>query len=197
MKRACRGMTRRGTDCGAAPLTAAGAVKLGLAEREHDYCAAHHPELPASARFGSREQAREAGLLGGRPPLPRPTDVARELVEENVGALLRPYFRTLGFDVVAGPDGLELLPLEHGAVLYGESKEGVVKASAHEDLGAQMAAAERLFDRIYGRPKQQTEVSGPDEGPIVLDVPADATEKSAKAALLLQQLGHVDGPGDR
>lgn len=148
---ACKGKTRKGAKCKAPAL------------KGKKHCSAHAPDLPDSARFGSPVQAREAGQLGGRPPLPKPTDVARQLVEENVHRVLRPHFKALGLDIQE--DGT-VVSLDHGAILTGESKEGVVVASEIEDLGAQIAAAERLLDRIYGKPKQQTEVSGVDGGPI-------------------------------
>jgi hypothetical protein len=35
------------------------------------FCCAHNPALPADRRFGTAEQARAAGLLGGRPSAKR------------------------------------------------------------------------------------------------------------------------------
>lgn len=176
--RACKSINTAGEPCKANPL------------KGSDYCSAHDPSLPDSVRFGSPVQAKEAAKLAGRPPLPKPTDVARALIEENVHRILRPHFRALGMDITA-EGTVEVL--ERGAVLTGEAKDGTVVASVIEDLGAQIAAAEKLLDRVYGRPKQQTEISGPEGGPIELAPPADAMEKSRRAARLLSEHGLVDG----
>lgn len=135
----------------------------------------------------------EAGKQGGRPRLPTPTEVAKKLIEDNIAVILRPHFHALGYDVETGPEGLALVPLEGGgAKLYGESRDGVVRGSEFNDLGAQMAAADKLLDRIYGRPKQATELSGPDGGAIPLggEVPTDA-EFHTDVAKILQEAGAV------
>jgi hypothetical protein len=164
-RRACKGMTKKNAACAASPL-APGTVIEGVTVTGN-YCRAHDPDLPPSARFGSRAQAIAAGNLGGRPAMPKPSDVARRLIEQNVLALQRPYWRALGYDVRLGPDGPYLVELEDGgAKLYGESKEGDIVVSDAEDLAAMMAAAEKLQDRVYGRPKQQTEISGPEGAPV-------------------------------
>lgn len=149
-RRRCKGTTKRGTPCKRPPFKA------------QDHCAAHSQSL-GSVRFGSPAQAREAGALGGRPKTPKPADVARQLIEANELAVQRPYWRTLGYEVKLGPDGLYLVELpEGGAKLFGRSTGGAIVVSEHDDLVAQMDAAERLLDRCYGKPKVTTEVSGPD-----------------------------------
>jgi hypothetical protein len=187
----CKGKTKAGNACKVSPLTAAGAAKLGLPENDQAYCSAHHPELPASARFGSPAQAREAGQLGGRPALPRPTDVARQLVEENVVAILRPHFRTLGYDVVMSADGPRLVENESGpAKMHGESKDGDIVASPHDDLAAMMAAADKLLDRIYGRPKQATELTGAGGAPITpVVIAVDDEDRASEVAQILAGAG--------
>lgn len=149
-KRSCQGTNKAGKPCNGNPL------------KGGDYCLAHADEQTrASVGFGGSR----AGALGGRPSLPKPTELARELIERNVVAVLRPHFKALG--VMLNDDGTTG-PLDHGAILTGEAKDGTVVPSTIEDLGAQIAAAEKLLDRIYGRPKQQTEVSGPDGGPVTV-----------------------------
>lgn len=159
--RACKGTTRKDTPCEAKPLKAGSVIEGVTVNGNH--CRAHDPDLPDSARFGSRAQAKEAAKLGGRPPMPKPTEVARQLVERHVYAVLRPHFKALGLEL---EDDGSVTPMTLGAVLTGESKDGIVIASKIEDLGAQIAAAEKLLDRVYGRPKQSTEISGPDGGPV-------------------------------
>jgi hypothetical protein len=170
--RRCKGKTKKGKRCHAPPL------------KDKDFCSAHDPDTPALERFGSHARARAAGVLGGRPPLPKPTDVARELIEANIAAVLRPHFKAIG--LLLNDDGT-VEQLDHGAILTGESKDGYVRASDIEDLGAQMAAAEKLMDRVYGRPKQTQEISGPDGNPVEIESPLDATRRSIEAAKIVEQ----------
>jgi hypothetical protein len=171
-KRVCKGTNAAGKPCGASPL------------KGTDRCAAH-PLDPASTRFGSSEQASAAGRQGGRPKLPTPTEVARDLIEQNIAIILRPHFRTLGYDVETSKQGVVLVPLKGGgAKLYGESRDGVVRSSEYEDLGAQIAAADKLLDRIYGRPKQATELTGPGGGPIAVSPNVIPDQEDWHAAVL-------------
>lgn len=144
-------------------------------------CISHADKVEQeSAGFGGSQEG------AGRPRLPSPTEVARKLIEDNIAAILAPHFRVLGYGVETGPDGLALVPLEGGgAKLYGESRGGVVKGSQFDDLGAQMAAADKLLDRVYGRPKQATEISGPEGGPIELTPPENSKARSLDAARIL------------
>lgn len=185
-RKTCTGKTTRGTKCKASPL------------KGTKRCAAHplDPDAAGSTRFGSHAQAKAAGQLGGRPRLPRPSEIAQQLIERNELALQRPYWRALGYDVVIGEHGPELVQLDDGgAKIYGESKDGDINMTEHDDLGAQMNAAEKLQDRVYGRPKQATEITSPDGGGFVLIAPANATEKSRKAAELLRDAGAIDAAG--
>ncbi len=178
-KRVCHGERKAGGPCGARPLrvgTVLGGVRLS-----GDYCRAHDPDVPESVRFGTSAQAREASLIGGgRPPMPKPTDIARQLIERHVYMVLRPHFRTIGLDL---HDDGSTTRLDRGAIVTGESKDGEVIASDIEDLGAQIAAAEKLLDRVYGRPKQTQEVTGADGGPLEM-VPVAIDRGDAVAVLL-------------
>lgn len=154
------------------------------------YCRAHSPDLSETNRFGSHAQAKAAGDVGGRPPMPKPTEVARQLVERHVFAVLAPHFKTLGLEL--GADG-EVTPLPRGAIITGESKDGEVIASTIEDLGAQIAAAEKLLDRVYGRPKQATEISGPDGEPIGTRLILDGSLAGDARALLRRAASSSSG----
>lgn len=102
----------------------------------------------------------EAGKLGGRPRNPRPSELNRRLMEENQLAIVRPYWRALGFEVEVGEEGPRLVPISGGgAKVLGKDKDGVFLTQI-EDLGAQMEAAEKLQDRTFGKPSQSVEVSG-------------------------------------
>src|SRR5262245_5217070 len=116
--RQCEATNRRGEPCQAPPL------KGGR------WCAAHDPSKP----FGTSEFAHITGPLGGRPRVPRPTEIARRLVEGNVAALLRPHLLTLGYDVDVGDDGPRL----------------VRDAAAQGDAPEMAHASRELLDRVYG-----------------------------------------------
>jgi hypothetical protein len=171
--RRCTAQTRSGDPCKASPL------------RDQNVCLAH-----ADAK--TRESTGFVAVNGkaGRPRNPRPAEVARRLIEENVLAIQRPYWRTLGYDVELTDDGPRLVELvDGGAKLHGTSKDGNVKVSSHDDLGAHMAAAEKLQDRVYGRPKQATELTGAGGGPVeIVDV---AKDRGGAVARLLSGIGAV------
>lgn len=97
----------------------------------------------------------------GRPKLPTPSEIARKLIEANELALQRPYWRTLGYDVCIGAEGPYLVELEDGgAKVFGESKDGIIKLSSVDDLGAMIQAAEKLQDRVYGKATTRSEIKG-------------------------------------
>lgn len=151
-KRKCKAKTKAGKRCRSAPLT------------NSPYCIAHQDkETREKTRFGGAQPN------AGRKPKPKPPDALRELLEHEVEVVLRPYFDVLGYDVVVAGDG-ELALTEKpqgGAKLYGtSSKDGYVNVSDHDDLGARLTAAEKLLDRVYGRPKAHVEASGPGGSPI-------------------------------
>ena len=122
-----------------------------------DWCREHDVDLPISARI---RNTRTREQLGGRPRNPRPSEIKRQLMERYELAVQRPYWRTLGYDVVIVDGECELVELPGGgAKLFGESKDGFINVSDVEDLGAQINASEKLEDRVYGRPKQATEIT--------------------------------------
>lgn len=174
---ACAGTTKKGQPCKARPL------------KDQATCLAHaDEETRASVSFGGPR----AGALGGRPRNPRPSEIARQLIERNELVLQRPYWRTLGYDVELGPEGPYLVEMVDeetgkpvgGAKLFGESKDGVVKVSSHDDLGAMITAAEKLQDRVYGRPKTTTEISGPEGQAIEVELPTQDAWHAEVAAVL-------------
>lgn len=180
-KRGCHGETTKGKPCDANPLKAGTVIEGVTVKGKH--CRAHDPDLPPSARFGSRAHARENGLKGGRPAMPKPTEVMRNLIEEGIEAIIAPYFRTLGLKLEAGEDG-RLHPVVDptgGAKIFGESKEGEINMTNFDDLGAHIAAAEKLLDRVYGKPKQSTELTGAEGGAVeIVPVSRDKVDAVAK-----------------
>lgn len=140
-KKRCSAKTKRGTSCRAWALEG------------KDTCLAH-----ADAK--TRESVGFVADNGkaGRPKLPTPTDIARKLIEENVAVVLEPHFRTLGYTIDVEDGELHLYENEEGpAKICGESKDGVIVMSNYDNLSAMIAAAEKLLDRIYGRPKSVSE----------------------------------------
>ena len=54
----------------------------------------------------------------------------------------------------------------------------------HPDFPTQLRAANDILDRIYGRPKQVSEITGADGDAIEVHVPNDTDRKQALAAVL-------------
>lgn len=159
--RKCKGKNKNGQPCKSNPLKSNTVIEGVTVTGK--WCRTHDPNLPDSARL----QGPQPGA--GRPPKPKPSELERRVVEEHFEKLMRPYWKALGYDVVVAADGeIALVELpQGGAKLYGtSSKDGYVNVSDHDDLGAMIAASEKLRDRVFGRPKQQVEASGPGGGPI-------------------------------
>ena len=72
----------------------------------------------------------------------------RERVEERIDEILAPYFDAI-----------------RSAVVHA-TYEGEVLPSQHPDLGARIAAAEKVLNRVYGKPRQVQEVTGEGGGPV-------------------------------
>lgn len=187
----CHGETKRKALCNAKPLKPGTVIEKVKVKGKH--CRAHDPDLPPSARFGSHAQAKAAGDMGGRPPMPKPSEVMRRLIEQHVEVVLAPHFQTLGYALERDEKG-ELTIIKDpsgGAKIYGESKEGDINMTDHDDLGAHILAAEKLLDRVYGRPKQATELTGAEGGPVEI-VPVART-KASKVSGILENVGAGDG----
>ncbi len=177
-RRKCQGKTKAGKPCRAVPLKKGTVIEGVAAGGKH--CRQHDPKLPDSARIGGAQKG------AGRPRNPKPTEIMRRLVEEHVEVVLAPHFRTLGYDVARNDKTGELEIVEApngGAKIFGESKEGDINFTDVDDLGAHIAAAEKLLDRIYGRPKQSTELTGADGGPVEL-VPVSRDKARAVTGIL-------------
>jgi hypothetical protein len=142
--------------------TKAGQPCKGNPYRDTGRCIAHaSEETKRSLRFGGPQPN------GGRPRLEKPLEVARRLVEENVEQLLRPHFAALGCRLERNEAGeLVVTPDPDLRPKVTASYQGEVFASSVEDLQAQLEAAERLLDRVYGKPKQATEITGANGGPV-------------------------------
>jgi acyl-CoA reductase-like NAD-dependent aldehyde dehydrogenase len=106
---------------------------------------------------------------------------------------MQPYLDALGIRIVFLPDDKDpaivhptaiMDPTSQGTVLYGVSKDGQVIITKHKDLEAQQRAAERLFDRVYGKPKQTNIIAGAAQNEDPHIVPFDDKRKAEVAAIL-------------
>jgi hypothetical protein len=153
-KRRCKATTKAGKRCKAAPL------------KGKDYCSAHDPDAPGSTRFGSPEQAREAGMQGGRPRSPRPHEELQRRIEEDIDRWLAPFEAALGggkpmqmWDAEEGKHHIEFVP----------------------DPQLALKAVKLAFDRVYGRPRQQFELTGEDGGAVRISQEEFADPETRKA----------------
>lgn len=189
-KRTCKGTTKAGKPCGANPLKP-GTVIEGVTVTG-TWCRNHDDDLPSSAKLHA---TRTREQMGGRPKKPTPSEIQRQLMERYELAVQRPYWRTLGYDVAIGENGdPELIEMPEGGVkLFGESKDGHINVSGVDDLGAMIAAAEKLQDRVYGRPRQRNEVTV-----VTKDAFADVIEQlEAEVAEREADRDRGDTAGDR
>ncbi len=125
--------------------------------RGHLVCLSHADQKTReSVRFGGAQEG------AGRPRKVKPMELEKRLLENYAIAWMQPYWRILGFEIEIDAEGeLQLTERpEGGAKIYGESKDGDINMTGHDDLGAQMAAAEKLRDRVFGRPQSRSEFSG-------------------------------------
>ncbi len=177
-RKKCTGQTVAGKRCGAYALK--GTTR----------CAAH-PLDPASTRFGSPEQASEAGKLGGRPRNPRPTEMLAKVFAENLIHIYRAHFEALGLSLEEdGQGGFKVSVMAGGGAKLFTHFEGETTVSDYEDLGAMIEAAEKLSNRIEGRPMQRAEVSGPDGEPLRIEEELRADPETRKALHdLVQRVG--------
>lgn len=113
------------------------------------YCFAHQPkEVRDKQGFGGAQPG------AGRPRLPRPHERMREKIEAELDAIVAPYFETI-----------------KEAVMF-VKYEGELIVTDTPDLGARIAAAERLLDRVYGKPAQAVELTGAAGGAVAVEVMA-------------------------
>lgn len=126
-----------------------------------DVCIAHaSKEVRASRGFGGVQPG------GGRPAAPRVVDVIRERIEQEIDD----WYQVL----------LDARDAEKAVTIgYGEHAH----MELVPDYALRLAAFREAMDRAYGRPKQQTEVSGPGGGPIDLRGLSDDELRATAAEL--------------
>lgn len=110
----------------------------------------------------------------------------RLVVEQEAVDILSPYFEALGMEIVGFDELTNEVVIRHTGKrlkLHGESKDGEIFVSRHDDIGGMVAIAEKLFDRVYGKPKQQTTIEGGQQ-PIRVQPVASEDHARAVAELL-------------
>lgn len=106
--------------------------------KDRDVCLAHaDEETRGSARFGGPQPG------SGRPPAPRAVDLLRERMEADLDQVLGPLWDALVAD---------------RAIVVGNGPQAYVENVP--DHGVRITAVREMLDRSYGKPKQQTEVTG-------------------------------------
>jgi hypothetical protein len=120
-----------------------------------DYCAWHMDES---------ERKRLSVLVpGGISRKQRAPELLRQVMEVAQLKIIEPYLDALGIEVI-GFDQETNEPILRdtggGLTLHGESKDGDIVLTPYPDVVGRIAAAEKLFDRVYGKPKQTTQLEG-------------------------------------
>jgi hypothetical protein len=143
----CTGVTEQGTTCQSKHVNGS------------DYCM-WHMEKAELKRLGIRDP-REAVRVA---PVLKAPEMLRQIMETHVEQIVRPYFeglgiKLIGYDEETGSPIVE--EIEGGGLkLYGESKDGDIEMSNYPDIVGRVAIAEKLLDRVYGKPKQSTTIEG-------------------------------------
>ncbi|MCA1837475.1 MAG: hypothetical protein LC674_01435, partial [Actinobacteria bacterium] len=176
-----------GEPCGASPLKP-GTLIEGV-EVAGDFCMKHDPDVPDGAwkRF-----VQDPALAVRRSQkIPTPFELMAQAMAKAPGLIFRPHLEALGLQWDAETD--EFVKVGDGARVIGFSREGYARVSKHKDLDLQMRAAERLKDRIYGKPRQALDVAG---GLAHVQVAVPKTLDRAKiVAKVLQDAGAIAGQG--
>lgn len=177
--RKCTGQTKYGGGCAAPAM-------IGEA-----FCYAHHPD--PKVRAAHRETLALAAENSGGVSAPSPLQMARAATEKAAVHMVQPYLRSIGLEARVVDGEIEFVETEGGgAKLFAASKDGLVRVSDHDDLGAQMAAVEKLLDRVFGKPKQTTEMTGSGGGPIRAEV-VSTSDRAAEVARILAEAGALPG----
>ncbi len=147
------------------------------------------------------EVRAEAGMAvpgsagkSARPRERKVPELMRLVAEEAAEHILAPHFKALGVKLQFNEDGSPHIEYDDsgGVKLFGVSKDGDVFVSEHTDVGGQIAAAEKILDRVWGKSKQSHELAGPGGGPVRVEVPRSST-RAAEVARILSEAGALPG----
>lgn len=88
----------------------------------------------------------------------------KDMVEVATAKALKPYFDAIGVELVGfneeGQPVVRDLGEDAGLMLHGESKDGDIVMTHYPDVGGRVQIMEKLFDRVYGKPKQTQVLEG-------------------------------------
>jgi hypothetical protein len=134
----------------------------------HAFCLAHADEK-------TRESVGFVADNGkaGRKPNPKPIDILREKVEGEIEKWLKPYE--------------EALEATSGIVVGNGASAELAEVP---DYRTRLSAAGAVLDRLYCRPKQATELTGADGGPIQT-APLLPDDPEWEARIAAVQAAHV------
>lgn len=189
---ACNGTNLYGEPCGAVPIKKGKVLRVPGHDEEcvatGGYCL--RCDDAVTDAFMSAWTARASG---GRKRRVGPDQYIRETVQQAVGLFIRPHLNALGVEIDKDT-GKPYLVEGGGAKIYGESKDGDINMTDHDDVEAQQKAAERLFDRGFGKPRTQAEISLLPTGG-AQKIPPTA-ERALEVAQVLAEAGAVDTPDE-
>jgi hypothetical protein len=134
--------------------------------KNRDVCLAH-----ADAETRNKAQFLPGGNgKGGRPKQPRSIDVLRERLEARQDEIIDVYLEAARATT-------------HEIVGHGEDRE-LLEVPDH---AMRLKAVEALHDRAYGKPKQVSEITGPEGGPIAhVGIPDEDDFHKQTAAVLAE-----------
>lgn len=171
----CTAKVRTGKNFGKRCPMARAVVELNGKRYAAKWCFAHIPseyrEKWGLPTFGGPQPN------AGRPRVPKLTEMMREIVEQEAMEHLLPLFNALQ---------------AQKPVVVGNGR--FARVEMFSDHRTQLAAFAELMDRIYGKSKQVTELTGADGGPVSIEVPTDQERESEVARILAESgaLRNVD-----
>lgn len=187
VRAACKGTNLYGEPCGAIPLKKGTVLKVPDYEETctatGGYCLRCDDAVTEAFQAAWSARAR-----GGRKRRVGPDQYMREMVQQAVGLFVRPHLKALGLSLDPDTGEVRVVP-GGGAKIYGESKDGDICMTTYDDVEAQQKAAERLFDRGFGKPRTQAEISLAPMGG-VQKIPSTA-ERALEVAAVLAEAGAI------
>lgn len=150
----CMGYTKTGRPCESPPMAGVKHCRVHLNDAER-------AKLGMPTIFEEKERERLRVKPRSKTTAPA---LMREVTEVAVEKLVYRYFRAVGlefvgFDEIGNPIVLDK-GVQRGICIHGESKDGDIHMSEYPDLAAQVQIMEKLFDRVYGKPKQTQVLEG-------------------------------------
>lgn len=168
----CAGETENGEKCLSKPVIGSIFCQWHMQEAERERLGIRDPREVTKRRAGMKAP-----------------ELMRQIMEQETLSILAPYFEGLGiklegYDEETGKPVITYDP-DGGLRLFGESKDGDIEMSPYRDIGGMVAIAEKLLDRVYGKPKQSTTIEG-GVSPIRVQ-PVKSEDRAIEVAQILAQ----------